>query len=101
MVKYDPTHLQAASVLLKIESSNLLQCLEGNFPMPEDRALSINDAAELLGCSRQTIQRMIECGELDSIRLLESRKVLLSSVNAHLKNQDSKKVNDQNLPLVL
>jgi excisionase family DNA binding protein len=31
--------------------------------------LSLPDVAETLGCSRQTIYRLIECGELEGIQL--------------------------------
>jgi len=80
-MNYNDEHLSACALLLSVDKEQLRERLDGRHIVLEDRAISIQDAAVALGCSRQTISRMIDRGDLVSIQVLESRKVLVSSVN--------------------
>lgn len=52
-----------------------------------DRLITIDQATELLGVSRQTIYRMIERGNLQARHIGRSSRVVLSSVERIIRGE--------------
>ncbi|MFO6454480.1 MULTISPECIES: helix-turn-helix domain-containing protein [unclassified Aeromicrobium] len=53
--------------------------------MIEPRACSINDAAAALGVSRKHIQRLVNSGELDSLKSGARTLVVVASIDSYVE----------------